>query len=264
MSPGLIAVPSDILQRFLLSHYPGRVVLQVALMGAQGFGYGNRESPIELKGIFVEATENLVGLSDPPRSYNWVGEFEGLRIDYSSYEIGYALRMLLRGDGSILERIFAPLQLLGPDEIESLRRVASGAISQRFFNFYRNCGKGVLHRTDDEKPPTVTHLLSAYRAALTGAYLLGTGKVLLDLRALARHYGLDEVEQLIQQHRELPSESLRTRGQWAKLMVKVHSMLEEAMDISEVPVDPEHPDWAESYLLELRRRYFHAISKAAK
>ena len=37
------------------------------------------------------------------------------------------------------------------------------------------------------------------------------------------------------------------------------SLLEEAIDHSELPVDPEHPDWAETYLLDLRRRYFGAI-----
>lgn len=250
--------PSDALQRFVLGHYPGREMLQIAVLGAQGCGYGGRESPFELKGIFVEATENLVGLSDPPRSYNWVGEFDGLLIDYSAYEVGHALRMLLRGDGSILERIYAPLQVLGHEELHALRQIAQGAISQRYFNYYRNFGKGILHRSEDERPPTTSHLLSAYRAALTGIHLLRSGEVALDLPALARRYGLEEIEELVQLNRDRPRAPMTDRGRWAKVMVKVHSLLEEAIDVSEIPVHPSHPDWAELYLLKLRRRYYDA------
>lgn len=255
---GAVPVPSDALQRFVLGHYAGRVMLQVAVLGGQGCGYGGPTSPFELKGIFVEATENLVGLSDPPRSYNWVGEFEGLLVDYSTYEVGHALRSLLRGDGSILERIYAPLQLLGHEEVKTLQTIAQGAISQRFFTYYRNFGKGVLHRSDDQRPPTPNHILSAYRSALTGINLLRTGEVSLDLPDLARRYAVDEIADMIKLSRDDARKPMTDRGRWAKAMVKVHSLLEEAIDTSEIPVDPPHPDWSETYLLKLRRRFFEA------
>ena len=216
--------------------------------------------PFELKGIFVEPTENLVGLEDPPRSYNWVGEFEGLRIDYSAHEIGHALRLLLRGDGSVLERILAPLQVIERPDMRELPHVARGAINQRFFGYYRNFGRGVMHRSGDQSKTSVNHLLAAYRAALTGSHLLRTGEMKLELTALAKLYGVGEIEELVEHNQRTPFAMLENRGRWAKVLVQVHSRLEEAIDLSELPQAPENPNAAEEFLLDLRRRFFDAVT----
>ena len=254
------AIPVGTLQRFLNAQNPGRLLLQAALVGARGSGFAGPTSPFQIKGLFVEPTENLVGLEDPPRSYNWVGEFENLRIDFSTYEVGHGLRLLLRGDGSVLERLLAPLQLAQTPDVRALADLASGAISQRFFAYYRNFGKGVIHRTGEDTRPSLNHLLAAYRAALTGIHLLREGRVELGLLPLARHYGVPEIQELVQRNRATPFAKLEDRGRWAKVLVKVHSRLEEAIDLSELPHEPENPNAAAEYLLDVRRRFFDAIT----
>jgi predicted nucleotidyltransferase len=251
-------IPYELLRTFLNTHARGQRLLQVALVGAHGCGFGSDNAPYELKGIFVEPTANLVGLHEPPRTVNWVGELQGLRIDYSAHEIGHGLRALLRGDGSVLERILAPEQLLPQPALAQLQAIARGTISQRFYAHYRSYGRGLRPQTE-AAVPTINHLLMAFRIALTGAQLLETGTLTMDLLTLARGRGLEpQITALVQQNRDVAHAVAEPGGGWSKLWTRIQALLEESLDASELPEEPRGTKLAEMYLLDLRRRAFDA------
>jgi len=250
-------IPTQLLGRFLRQHMRAKLVV-VALSGAHAYGYPSKESPIELKGIHVEPTENLVGLVAPPKAYNWVGEFQEHRIDYSSEELGEALRKLLKGDGSILERILAPRQLAKGEDLRRLQKVARGVICRRFFSHYRAFSKGVMRDYEKTERRTVRHLLAAYRTALTGVHLLRTGKVLLDLMELARLYGFSQIDELVRMHQKSAAAVVADDNHWINRLVKVTALLEASMEEAELPIDPDNPSAVEEYLLDMRRRFFDA------
>jgi len=253
-------IPDAVLRRCIRQQTGGKKLLLVAITGAHAYGYPNADSPFELKGIHVDAIEELVGLADQPRSFNWIGEFEGRRIDYSAHELGHALRCLIKGDGSTLERILAPRQLLEDHDVRRLQRAARGVICRRFHVYYRSFCKGVVRDYEEGERPSVSHVLSAYRTALTGVHLLRTGEVELDLPRLIERYRLPEIERLIVKNREQQRPTLEHKARWIKLMVRLHAMLEEALDDSPLPADPDHPRGAEEYLLDMRRRFFDAMT----
>ncbi len=252
-------IPSAVLDRFLQEQMTCKLVV-VAVSGSHAYGYPNACSPLELKGLHIEPTENLVGLKHPPKAYNWVGEFEGYRIDFSSKELGPGLKRLLKGDGSILERILAPRQMVKGDDLQYLQNITRGIICRRFFNYYRYFSRGVLREYEGNEHRTVRHLLGSYRLALTGVHLLRTGEIVVDLMTLAKNYGFSQISDLIKIHQESDSALLMEDKHWINQLVNLHSLLESALEESKLPIDPENPGALEDYLLDMRRSFFDACT----
>ena len=250
-------LPHALLKRFVHSQMTRKLIC-AAVSGPHASGYSTEETPLELKGLHVEPTVNLVGLTRPPKAFNWVGEFEGLLIDYSSAEIGPASHQLLRGDGSILERILSPLQVFAGEDLRRLQQVANKAICRRFFEHYRNFSKGVLKEFEGQPARTVRQALNAYRVGLTGVHLLRTGEVDLDLLLLARKYKLFQLDELVRLYREGRTRTLDDTSPWINRMAKLHGLLDAAYERSKLPVDPDNPADVEEYLLDMRRRFFDA------
>jgi uncharacterized protein len=250
-------VPSPLLHRFLRSRTEEKILV-AALLGTHAFGYPSADSPFELRCLYVEPTENLVGLKDPPRAHNWIGEFEGRRIDFSSMEIGQGLRRLIKGDASIMERILAPRQLIKGEELRRLQKVTRGIICRRFFHFYRNFSKGILCDHEETDRRTVRHVLGAYRLALTGVHLLFSGKVVLDLRSLALQYGFPQVETLIDAYQNSEKAALKKNDPAIHHLVKLHTLLEKALEESTLRRDPDNPKAVEDLLLDYRRSFFES------
>ena len=250
-------ISHDLLKRFVHSLMTRKLIC-VAVSGAHASGYATEDTPLELKGLHVEPTANLVGLTTPPKAFNWVGEFEGLLIDYSSAEIGQASHLLLRGDGSILERILSPMQIFGGEDLRKLVQVAHTAICRRFFDHYRNFSKGVLKEFEGQPARTVRQALNAYRVGLTGVHLMRAGEVDLDLLALAKKYKLFKLDELVRIYQEGRARTLDDTSPWINRMAKLHGLLDAAYEGSSLPVDPENPADVEEYLLDMRRRFFDA------
>jgi hypothetical protein len=250
-------IPAQVLHRFLRQQVRSNLLV-VSVSGPHAYGYPSPTSPLEVKGLHVEPTESLVGLTQPPKAINWVGEYEGHSIDYSSEELGEGLRKLLKGDGSILERILSPRPMLKGDDLRRLQKVTRGVLSRRFFTYYRSFSRGVLRDYEGSEQRTVRHLLGAYRLALTGVHLLGTGKVVVDLMTLAREYGFSQISELTKVHQKDAGAVLDEGSQWINRLVRLHSLLDRSMEQSELPADPDDPAGLEEYLLDMRRRFFDA------
>lgn len=250
-------LPAESLLTFLNGNQRGRLLV-LSLAGPAVCGYAHKESPIELKGLHAEPTEALIGLTDPPKTYNWVGEYDGLRIDYTSMEIGYGLKRLLRGDGSILERILSPEQLLLGDDLRRLQLVSQGAICRRLNTYYRNLIKTMIKERGENDEQSVRLLLGVYRAGLTGVHLLSKGEIVLDLTVLAAKYHFENIDELIELYKKDSHATLPHRNKWTNRLIKLHVLLDNALAESQLPIDPPRPLIAEAYLLEIRKRYYDA------
>lgn len=251
----LLSNPS--LLRFLNQEVRCKLLL-VSVTGAHAYGYSIENSPIELRAIHIEPTESLVGLTTVPRSHNWVGNFEGRAIDFSSHELGFALQRLLKGDGAILERILGSYQLLRNHDVSQLQQVTNQIICRKFFDYYRNFSRGILKDYEDNERRSLGHLLSAYRTALTGIHLLKHGEIVQDLLFLAKRHGLPNLSDVVETYRRERNPLLSADNPWINRLAKLHSMLEEAYIHTELPIDPFNPQGVETYLLDMRRRFFDA------
>ena len=53
---------------------------------------------------------------------------------------------------------------------------------------------------------------------------------------------------------------LESDSRWINRLVKLHTLLEQALEDSKLPIDPDNPKAVEDYLLDMRRRFFDAAT----
>ena len=240
-------------RRFLAAKgAPG--ALAVGVTGAHYYGFPSADSDLDLKGVHIADTREIVSLKPTSDAIDSLGVFEGIEIDYTSHELAATLRLLLKGNGNMLERILSPFQLLESASVLELQALAHAAISQRFFHHYR----GFFGRTCQEwraaQPKTVKGLLYAYRSALTGVHLLRTGECVGDVTRLAPLYGFQQVPDLVarkaagREHGELTA----TAGFDADLE-RLEALLETARSESPLPAESRNADALNEFLVQRRK-----------
>jgi len=243
-------------QRFLAAQgAPGAFL--VGVTGAHYYGFPSPDSDLDLKGVHVAPTREVVSLKPPPDAFDHLGVFEGVEIDYTSHELGTALRLLLKGNGNILERILSPFQLLESDEARALRDIAGRAVSRKFFHHYR----GFFGRTCQDwraaQSPTVKGLLYTYRSGLTGIHLLRTGECVGDVARLAPIYGFDKVAELVaRKARGAEHGAIGDATGFDADLGRIEAMLQEALAASPLPAEAPNADELNEFLVLMRKERF--------
>jgi uncharacterized protein len=249
--------PLDLARRFVAAHPPPGKILLVGVTGSHHYGFPSPDSDVDLKGIHLAPTETLLGLSLPNDTHDRLEDFEGVECDLTTHEAAKALRLLLGGNGNVLERIHAPFQLFETPELAALRALTPGALSRRAFAHYRGYFRGVCREHERSAHPLAKPLLYAYRVALTGAHLLRTGEVIASLSELAPRYGFPEALELVEQKRATAEKVALSadadalhRAAWPRL----ERALDAAREASVLPEEPADPGACDAWLRELRRR----------
>lgn len=245
----------DLARRFVDAHpAPGRL-LMCAVTGSHHYGFNSPDSDIDLKGIHLAPTRQLLGLGGPPETHDRLMVFEDVECDLTTHEAGKALNLLLRGNGNVIERIASPMQLVETDALAALRKLAKGAVSKRFFRHYAGFFGGICREHAKAPAPTAKALLYAYRVALTGVHLLRTGEVEANLAVLAPRYGFEPALELVAlkiAHTEKgtvpPDVDAAHRARWADL----GAALSAARMESPLPDEPANTDACERWLVETR------------
>lgn len=228
-SPPRFEVPIEQIRQWL-ARFDHLDPVICAVTGAHIFGFPSPDSDIDLKSIHVAPASAALGLAGPGPSVDVTEIVDGLELDYTSNEAGEAVKLLLAGNGNMLERLLSPYQVLpapGTDprreaRLEELRELAVASVSRASHTHYAGYLRGM--EKEYAKRPRVKALLYRYRVALTGIHLLTTGEVVADLGLLAPRYGYDRATTLI---------AIKTAGQ-------------EKQDASELP-----PELLEAVLADL-------------
>jgi hypothetical protein len=229
----------------------------VGVTGAHYYGFPSPDSDLDLKGIHIAPTREIVSLQPPADAFDHLGVFEGVEIDYTSHELGAALRLLLKGNGNILERILSPFQLLESEAVAELRVLTGRAVSQKFFHHYRGFFGRARRDWRAAQPQTVKGLLYAYRSALTGIHLLRTGECVGDVTRLAPDYGFDQVADLV-----ACKVSGREHGALAEAtgydadLDRLDLLLHEALGDSPLPAGAPNADEVNEFLVRMRKERF--------
>lgn len=241
--------------RFLHAHAPPGALLQCGVTGAHAYGFLSPDSDVDLKGLHLAPTDQVLGLDAPRETHDVLVDFEGVEHDLTTHEAGKALGLLARGNGNVLERLLSPLQLVESDDVEALRELARGAASTRFVAHYRGFFGGV--QREHARAPKVKSMLYAYRVALTGVHLLTTGELEMDLPALADRHGFPELHELVARKRSGdekgaldPESDARFRARWPDL----EAALDRALSESTLPPEVPNRDAMSAWLVARRMR----------
>lgn len=240
-------------RRFLAAYPPPGQLLLCAVTGSHHYGFPSADSDLDLKGIHLAPTRALLGLDTLADAHDRFEVFEGVECDLTTNEARQAIRLLLSGNGNVLERIHSPFQLVETPALEGLRALSRGALSRRFHRHYAGYLRGMCH--EHERAPRAKSLLYTYRVALTGTHLLRTGEVEADLRTLAPRYGFPEALDLVARKQASPEKAplpreddARHRAVWPRLA----ELLDRARDESPLPPEPPGRAALDDWLVELR------------
>ena len=169
---------------WLAARQTERVHVVIYLSGAHAYGFPSPDSDLDLKCVHVAPTRDLVGLEPSEGGSERTEVIDNVELDYSSNELGLALRGAIRGNGNFLERFLGELVLGGDaDMLARARAIAQQLLSRRVAHHYRGFAKSQLRAFDSS--PTAKRALYVIRTAATGRCLLARGEMITDVARLA-------------------------------------------------------------------------------
>jgi predicted nucleotidyltransferase len=254
----------QVAEKVLTAEEAKRRHLVIALSGAHAYGFPSPDSDLDLKAVHAEKTAHLLGLESPQNSFDRLEFVEGVEIDYTSNEIRGVLAGILAGNGNYIERILGAHILHSSPEHEELKGIVHeelkgivpGLLSKRVHRHYRGFASSQRKSFEEAEAPTAKKLLYVLRTALTGAHLLRTGELRVDLRTVASEYGFEEAKALIEAKRagEKAVLSQGDRDYWATRLDALFETLEEALAASPLPAEPEGVSELQDWLVAMRAR----------
>lgn len=242
-------------RRFVAAHPPPGRLLLCAVTGSHLYGFPSPNSDLDLKGIHLAPTAQILGLRLPADTHDRLVVFEGVECDLTTHEAAFALRLLLKGNGNLLERLASPLQLCEGPAAEGLRALIPHALSRACYGHYRGYLRGMQreHRRDHR----LKSLLYSFRVGLTGIHLLQTGEVQAHLPTLLEIHGFPELEPLIarkaatEEHAVLSADEAEPFiRRWPELEARIDA----AREASVLPENPPSFEACDAWLIDTRRQ----------
>ena len=249
-----VAPDMALANRFLDARGPDDHVLHVGITGSHIYGFPSPDSDIDMKGIHVATTTQLLTLNPKSPPFDRLEFFEGVECDLTTHEVAHALSMLVKGNGNVLERILSPFQLRDSGRFEALQSLTQASVHRGFHNHYSGYFRGMQREHLLQRRAKTA--LYAYRVALTGARLLESGILETDVGQLSQEFGFPVVQDLVEFKSSMPEKATiaddldaLAQADWPRLQ----SLLDEAHASSSLPIECSNQAQLESWLLELRR-----------
>ncbi len=258
-SPLLTEHQSRVADRVLDEESSHRQHLVVSLTGAHAYGFPSPDSDLDLKSVHITPTAHLLRLEQRgAASAERLEVVDGVEVDYSSNELGPVLHGVLQGNGNFVERLLTPHALRTSPELEGLRPLVRGVLSQRLHRHYRGFAHGQRREWEKTGFASAKKLLYVLRTALTGTHALLTGEVEADLTVLMDRYGFGEAGELVTWKRrgERSELSAELSEHWRGQVGRAFEQLDAARDRSVLPEEPQGSEALETWLLDLRRARF--------
>lgn len=228
--------------------------LVVALSGAHAYGFPSPDSDLDLKAIHIAPTRQLLGLSEPPVSSERMEVNQGVEIDYTSNELGAALRSLVKGNGNYLERLLGEHLLVVSPWLEELVPLVRKSLSKRYYRHYLGFARQQQQDFEKSSAPTAKKVLYVLRTALTGTHLLRTGELRVDLNHNLEEYGYQDARELIERKKAGERTVLDdvTATHWRERVLRAFTLLDDAHAKSQLPEEAANVEELERWLVDTR------------
>ncbi|MGW1748764.1 nucleotidyltransferase domain-containing protein [Streptomyces sp. NPDC002092] len=227
-------------------------VLFATVSGAHLYGFPSRDSDVDLRGVHLLPTADLVGLREPDETRSRMWDRDGVEMDLVTHDLRKFVRLMLRRNGYVLEQLLSPLVVHTTDAHRELAALAPGVLTSHHAHHYRgfaNTQWRLFEKTGELKP-----LLYTFRVLLTGIHLMRSGEVQAHLPTL-----LGEVDapgylpELIaakaeQEHGGADVEYARVQADVEQL----HGVLDAAQETSALPDAPAVYDALHDLVVRIR------------
>jgi len=221
-------------------------LLFLTLGGSRAYGIASDASDYDVRGVHRLSLPHLLGLGGGGDTVEIRPEE---RTEVATHDLRKFILLLLKGNGNVLETLYAPTVFLDHPLRSELGALAQGCISKRCAAHYRGMAYNqplALQKNE------VKRLLHCYRCLLTGIHLMRTHKLVLDVPTLAKEYGYGEVFSLIEAKRAGETAVSVSGHQFA--LEQLNDILDEETELSKLPdfTSKQTRDDLEHLLLRVR------------
>ncbi|MFF4253398.1 DNA polymerase beta superfamily protein [Streptomyces sp. NPDC001663] len=227
-------------------------VLFATVSGAHLYGFPSRDSDVDLRGVHLLPTADLVGLREPDETRSRMWDRDGVEMDLVTHDLRKFVRLMLRRNGYVLEQLLSPLVVHTTDAHRELAALAPGVLTSHHAHHYRgfaNTQWRLFEKTGELKP-----LLYTFRVLLTGIHLMRSGELQAHLPTLLGELDAPAyLPELItakaeQEHGDADVDHARVRDDVERL----HGMLDEAQEASALPDAPAAYDALHDFVVRIR------------
>lgn len=227
-------------------------VLFATVSGAHLYGFPSRDSDVDLRGVHLLPTADLVGLREPEETRSRMWLREGVEMDLVTHDLRKFVRLMLRRNGYVLEQLLSPLVVHTGDEHRELVALAPGVLTRHHAHHYRGFASTqwrLFERTGELKP-----LLYTFRVLLTGVHLMRSGEVQADLPTLLGQVASpDYLPDLIAEKAEREHGAADVpHARVQEDVERLHTLLDEAQEASPLPDAPSARDALHDYVVRVR------------
>ncbi|WP_338899081.1 nucleotidyltransferase domain-containing protein [Streptomyces sp. TG1A-60] len=162
-------------------------LLFATVSGAHLYGFPSRDSDVDLRGVHLLPTAELIGLREPEETRSRMWDRDGVEMDLVTHDLRKFVRLMLRRNGCVLEQLLSPLVVHTSEAHRELIALAPGALTRHHAHHYR--GFGITQWRLFEKTGELKSLLYTFRVLLTGIHLMRSGEVRAHLPTLLPEIG---------------------------------------------------------------------------
>jgi predicted nucleotidyltransferase len=168
------------------------------------------------------------------------------------------LRLLLKQAGNLLEELFSPLVLAGPEVLEELRPLARLCVTQHIARHYLGFFNACARKATQPGRREAKMALYAVRLATTGMLVLNEAEIESHLPTLGEHFGLDWVPEWISwkttEHASLEPERV---PEVTRRLDELRAALKKAARDSRLPTEPQGVAQLSRWLVAVRRAHLN-------
>ncbi|WP_149823367.1 nucleotidyltransferase domain-containing protein [Streptomyces tailanensis] len=157
-------------------------LLFATVSGAHLYGFPSRDSDVDLRGVHLLPTAELVGLREPEETRSRMWDRDGVEMDLVTHDLRKFAQLMLRRNGYVLEQLLSPLVVHTGESHRELIALAPGVLTRHHAHHYR--GFAITQWRLFEKTGELKPLLYTFRVLLTGIHLMRSGEVQAHLPTL--------------------------------------------------------------------------------
>ncbi|MEV0906342.1 nucleotidyltransferase domain-containing protein [Streptomyces hokutonensis] len=227
-------------------------LLFATVSGAHLYGFPSRDSDVDLRGVHLLPTAELVGLREPDETRSKMWLRDGVEMDLVTHDLRKFVRLMLRRNGYVLEQLLSPLVVHTTDAHRELVALAPGVLTSHHAHHYRGFATTqwrLFEKTGELKP-----LLYTFRVLLTGIHLMRSGEVQAHLPTLAGEveapsYVMELIAAKVErEHGVADIDHARVQGDIERL----HGELDAAQGASALPDAPSTYDTLHDFVVRVR------------
>lgn len=224
-----------------------------AISGAHLYGFASPDSDVDLRGAFLLAARDLLGLRRAQETIT-VADQSRIDLDWVAHDVRKFARLMTRHNGYVLEQLYSPLVVVSTPAHAELMELGRGCVTRPTVRHYQGFARGRRKRLA-EPDPTVKHLLYAYRVLLTGIHMMQTGEVVAHVGALNERFRIAAIDDLVARKRagaekmRLDERDLAVHG---PLLDRLEAELQGAYDRSSLPDEATSAGALDDFVVRLR------------